>query len=120
MTDKSQRIQKAKTHFLGKDNHKKLNCAQAVAEAFRDVFSLSEEEFKSLESCGSGKAPDGLCGACHAACVLLKKKHPGQVSTCKEFLLTCASSTQCKEIRKLNKLSCLECVEKMAQFLNET
>ncbi len=40
----------------------KLNCAQAIAHAFDRGDLLAE-----MSACGSGNAPDGLCGALHCA-----------------------------------------------------
>ena len=47
--------------FLGQQNgYKHLNCAQAIAEAFRQEYNfLTEDTVKDFKKMGHGKAPNG-------------------------------------------------------------
>ena len=109
--------EKAKVLFLGQIGHKKHNCAQAVAAAFKEHCSITEALIESLGSYGSGKAPDGLCGALHAAKVLFEKHSPHIFIKCHKALVEAAGSAHCIDIRKNKRLSCLGCVEKIAEVI---
>jgi len=111
------RKEKAGKHFLNKDGHKKLNCAQSIIKAFHDAFGLSEQEVDSFAGFGGGRAPEGKCGAYYAACCLVSKKDPLQIAQLEQGFLDAAGSLKCKEVRKKGKLSCLGCVEKAAELL---
>jgi hypothetical protein len=49
----------------------RLNCAQAVLHAWREVAGDTSIALADLKPFGGGRAPDGLCGALRAA-----KVHP--------------------------------------------
>ena len=69
------RKEKARKHFLGKDGHAKLNCAQAVIKAYHDLFNVPAGEVDAFAGSGGGKAPEGKCGAYYAACHLVLKEN---------------------------------------------
>jgi hypothetical protein len=99
--------EKAKNHYLGKNGHRRLNCAQSVTAAFtEDQTALQEVAF-----CGGGNAPDGWCGAAHAATLLTKNK-----SSVEKTYIEKAGSVKCAEIRGNRKLSCVGCVELGAEL----
>jgi hypothetical protein len=100
--------------FRGKD---KLNCAQAVLKAFQSVFNISDVDIRLSASAGSGKAEGGVCGALHAARVILKDS-PFLLKIEREFEAR-AGSLLCREIRKLNKLPCRGCVALSAELLEQ-
>ena len=110
---------KAKAHFLGQPGHEKLNCGQTIINAFKEKFFLPEEEIFRFHGYGGGNAPGGHCGSFYAAKVILEKSYPDKLKECEEEFLSHAGSTKCKEIRALRKLTCLGCVEKAAQCLEE-
>ncbi len=105
-------------HYLGINESKKLNCAQAVIAGFKDKFSIGDETLAAFSSFGGGKAPDGYCGALYAARHILEKERLGEIEKCNETFIKAAGSTKCKEIRNLKKLSCVGCVEKAAEILD--
>ncbi|MCK9572038.1 MAG: C-GCAxxG-C-C family protein [Candidatus Omnitrophica bacterium] len=111
------RKEKAKNHFLGKDGHVKLNCAQSVIKAYHDHFGVPAEEVDRFAGFGGGKAPEGRCGAYYAALYLSAKKNQIKIDRLNEDFVRAAGSIKCKEIRSQRKLSCLGCVEKAADFL---
>ena len=108
--------QKAVDYYLNK-NTNNLNCAQAVISAFKEKFSLSEDSVGLFGSYGSGRAPGGECGAYYAAKFILNGKHQDKIRECEEMFLSHAGSTKCREVRQLNKLPCIGCIEKAAQFI---
>ncbi len=108
---------RAKNHFLGKNGHTKLNCAQSVIEAYRDLFNVSAEAVNVFAGWGGGKAPEGKCGAYYAACQLALKNNPLKLNQLEQDFIKAAGSLKCKEIRNQRKLSCLGCVEKAAELL---
>ncbi len=111
------RKEKAKNHFLGKDGQAKLNCAQSVIKAYYDLFHASAQEVDAFAAFGGGKAPEGRCGAYHAAWHLVLKKNPIKINQLEQDFINAAGSLKCKEIRSQRKLSCLGCVEKAADLL---
>ena len=48
----------------------RLNCAQSVLYAWRAVFGDTTITIPELKPVGAGRAPEGLCGAIYAACLL--------------------------------------------------
>lgn len=110
-------VEKAKAHYTAREGHKKLNCGQAVIAAFSQKHALSPEVVEIFASYGAGRAPEGECGALYAAKYILQKAHKAKITDCQKAFIAAAGSTKCKEIRKLNKLPCIGCVEKAAEFL---
>ena len=103
--------QKAKKHFLGQEQHERLNCADAILKAF---------DFDLKGHCrGGGLSPGGECGAYCAAKNILEQEHSEKLSEFENFFLKQAGSLDCREIRKKRSLSCLGCVEKAAEFIEQ-
>ena len=48
----------------------RVNCAQSVLHAWREVVGDTALAVADLKPAGAGRAPDGLCGAVYAACLL--------------------------------------------------
>ena len=78
------------------------NCAQAVAAAFEQQNLVDD-----MKSCGGGRAPEGRCGALHAALQLVDKEAYHEL--CREFKAR-AGSEYCHELKKELKFPCQECV----------
>jgi len=112
-------VKKAVSLFIGSDGNQRMNCAQAVAGAFRDKFGLSDEFMEKFIASGSGKAPDGVCGALYAAQVILDKVGNGKTIEAIKFFSEHAGSMYCAEIRKVRKVSCVGCVKKAASILDQ-
>jgi hypothetical protein len=112
-------VEKAKAHYIGKPGHRKLNCAQTIAHAFKDRFGLSEDDIEQLGASGGGRALEGQCGALYAAKVILEKAYTTRIQDCHDVLLASAGSIKCREIRAAKKLSCVGCVEKIAECIEK-
>ncbi len=97
----------------------KFNCAQAIA--YKWATSEHESESKALEfqKYGGGKAPEGACGALYAGLERLTGNSSAQESLKSRFNHS-ATSLACRDIRKINQLSCKGCVELVDNFLAET
>lgn len=108
--------EKAKENYL----RQRLNCAQAIVEAFKERFQLTDRELEKYLNYGGGGGPSGLCGAYAAAKDLLEKYHPERLPEFEKHFFDSAKSLKCGEIRKLRKLSCVGCVEKAAEFICAT
>lgn len=91
----------------------KYNCAQAVLKA----FDKNDDIVAEAKSYGGGRAEDGLCGALYAGLLLTENKDK-QIKL-KEFFKENAASLKCREIKKQQTLSCSQCVEIVAKFLEE-
>ena len=108
----------AKNHYLGQEGAKRLNCAQSIISAFKDKYDFDEKIIDSFWQFGSGRAPDGQCGAYYAAKYILENKR-ADIKTDKldQYFIEQAGSLVCHDIRKSKKLSCARCVEKSAEFI---
>ncbi|MCX5750984.1 MAG: C-GCAxxG-C-C family protein [Candidatus Saganbacteria bacterium] len=111
---------KAKNFYIGKEPGGRLNCAQSIIGAFKDHFNLKYEELRKYQSYGGGNAPGGECGAYAAAKDLLAKTHPEKLPDFEAFFKDVAGSLTCKEIRSIKKLSCIGCLDKAEEYLNQT
>ncbi len=85
---------------------KVYNCAQAVALAFG-----RDDLLGPMQSCGGGRAPDGLCGALYAALSVAPEDRSERIKT---SFQKATGSLLCREIRPAGKVSCLECVRAAA------
>ena len=85
------------------------NCAQAVAAG-----AGNEELANQMKSCGGGNAPEGRCGALHAALCLTKPENHDKLIA--EFVQQAASES-CKAIKSAEKpFPCAECVRLAAEL----
>ncbi len=109
-------VKKARQYFLG-ENGPRLNCAQAVIAACRELFQLPEEAINAHTGAGGGKAPNGYCGSLYAALYILEETRKDKLEECKNFFTTHTSALTCKEIRSRRKIPCVGCVEKATEFL---
>lgn len=91
------------------------NCAQAMVKH----FGGSEEDISRMKKMGSGRAPEGHCGALHGALFLLGDNQKAQKELTKKFAQQ-TGSPYCRAIRKINKTSCRQCVEIADCLLKKT
>jgi hypothetical protein len=90
---------------------KEYNCAQAVVKAFG-----RDDIVAPLKSCGGGRAEGGLCGALHAALLLLPEN---KREAMKEQFRDRVGSIFCRTIRQEGKTPCAECVRIAADLVAE-
>ena len=95
----------------------KLNCAQSVLRGFQEHLSVDEDQIAAAKQLGGGRAENGCCGALYAAWLLIREEEAKE-SIRLRFIAE-AGSDKCREIRKLGRLSCGECVELAAGLLLE-
>jgi hypothetical protein len=91
----------------------RLNCAQAVLHAWREVSGDTSIALADLRPFGGGRAPDGHCGALHAACLVA----PGQAEALKLNFAARLGSIYCRELRAAKVHSCETCVVQAAELL---
>jgi len=109
---------KAKNNYIGLDGCKKLNCAQSVLSAFKDDFNIEEDMLETFKNYGGGRAPNGVCGALYAVKYIMNQQQDeAKVEELEEYFLEHAGALECSNIRGLRKLSCVGCVEKSSEFL---
>lgn len=84
------------------------NCAQAVAAG-----AGREEMAADLAVCGGGRAPEGLCGALHAALLLVEAENHQAL---KDEFLAAAGALTCKDIKGSTHYPCVECVRLAADL----
>ena len=85
---------------------RKCNCAQAVAAGLG-----REDLLPGLASCGGGKAPEGRCGALHAAMLIAGETRAGDV---RAGFVAAAGSEFCRVLKQELKFPCVRCVETAA------
>ncbi len=88
----------------------RLNCAQAVLDAYQAVTGRHVAPVGDFKPFGGGRAPDGECGALHAACQCA----PESAAEIRAAFAAHAGTTLCRE---LDALPCEECVALSAQLL---
>ena len=91
----------------------RLNCAQSVLHAYQKVSGDTAIALSDMKPFGGGRAPEGVCGALHAACTLA----PDKAERLKTQFAAITGSVLCKEIRQANQHSCEVCVSESAQLL---
>ena len=108
--------------FLGQQNgYKRLNCAQAIAEAFRQEYDfLTEDTVKDFKKMGHGKAPNGECGMLFAAKYIFEKNNrPDKAKEFEKHFREFAGSTKCKELIKKKIPFCAKCINRTAAFIGQ-
>ena len=85
-----------------------VNCAQAVASGCGKPELAAE-----LSSCGGGRAPEGRCGALHAALLLVPQMRR---SALREAFVAALGSEFCRELKTVHHVPCERCVELAARL----
>ena len=99
----------AVSFFRGPDRN---NCAQAVLIAYASLTGVDPSCVQRFSRLGSGRAPEGECGALFAAKSMLADDSARQ--TLHDAFARAAGSAACREIRQRGRLSCKQCVETAA------
>ena len=92
------------------------NCAQSVALAWKDKKDPASAHADSFYSHGGGRAPEGLCGALHAARELAGAHGD---SLTEQFKQQANGHITCRDIRKNRVMPCTDCVSLAAKLLEE-
>ena len=99
----------ALAYFRGEHRY---NCAQAVLKAYALLVGLGDSCLDRFSRFGSGRAPEGECGALFAAKAILQD-HSAKQKTEEEFVHA-AGSKNCRDIRKSQRFTCEQCVQAAA------
>jgi hypothetical protein len=104
-----------KTHALAvfRKSPERLNCAQSVLHAWRVVTGDTSLALAKLKPFGGGRAPDGLCGALYAACLIV----PERTDALKQHFAARLDSVYCKELRTAKVHPCETCVAQATELL---
>jgi hypothetical protein len=97
-------------------NSRRGNCAQAVALAWKEKKDPSSAHSEQFAAYGGGRAPQGFCGALHAARELAGEH---QEKLTEQFKERTSGYTTCRDIRKNRVMPCTACVETAAEILEE-
>ncbi len=89
------------------------NCAQSVLHAIQEGGGQTALSLADFQRLGGGRAPDGLCGALHAACVLA----PARADQLKAQFAADLGSVYCRELRTARRHPCAACVAQAADLL---
>ena len=93
----------------------RLNCAQSVLKGFQAVFNIPEERIAEAKAHGGGRAESGRCGALHSALSLTEDNEVKLRMAC--AFSEVAGAESCREIKRIGKLKCADCVKLAAQLL---
>ena len=104
-------IQKSLNAF----KQEKLNCAQSVFRGFQEKKGIQDDFVHAAKALGGGRAPEGRCGALHAALELTAC--PVAKDRLTNAFIEKAGSEKCREIKKLGKLTCADCIQLAAEEL---
>jgi hypothetical protein len=107
-------VDTARNFFLGKNGYPRKNCAEAVKFAAQERHGI--EHNGDLSACGSGRAPDGLCGACYAVYSIINSENRIKAAEFLDHFNSKAGSIKCREIRSARITSCIRCVEIAAEY----
>jgi hypothetical protein len=104
-----------KEHALAvfRKDPERLNCAQSVLHAWREVSGDTTLALADLKPFGGGRAPEGLCGALHAACLIA----PAKADQLKTHFAARMGSLYCKELRAAKVHPCEACVAQSAELI---
>jgi hypothetical protein len=91
----------------------RLNCAQAVLYAWREVSGDTAIALTDLKPFGGGRAPGGVCGALYAACLIGSER----ADALKQSFAAQLGSVYCKELRAAKVHPCEACVAQAAELL---
>lgn len=96
---------------------RQANCAQSVAQAWREKTGQDRQANEPLSGYGHGRCPDGTCGALYAAKLIAGPERAAQI----ELVFTQASGglTTCRDIRAGRVMACADCVSTAAKALSE-
>lgn len=109
---------KAKNNYFGFGGSRRMNCAEAIMDAFKETFNIDEKTAAQFSAFGGGRAPEGVCGAYFAAKTLLEKNGEYEkINELQKVFTEKAGSLKCKEIKSGRKLPCAECVCCCAEYL---
>ncbi len=89
------------------------NCAQAVCAAWNQYHDTNHD-VDEFQKCGGGRAPEGMCGALHAARTLAGERAELVITS---FRQTAGGEIRCRNIRGQGGISCLDCVGEAANLL---
>lgn len=96
---------------------RQANCAQSVAQAWREKTGQNDQEHEHLSGYGHGRSPDGTCGALQAAKLIAGPERAVQIELA--FTLASGGLTTCRDIRARRAMACAECVSTAAKALSE-
>ena len=91
----------------------RLNCAQSVLYAWREVSGDISIPLADVKPFGGGRAPDGLCGALHTACLVASD----QAEALKQNFAARLGSLYCKDLRAAKVHPCETCVTQATDLL---
>jgi len=111
--------EKAYNHFTGRNGCRRLNCAQTIAEIFKDKFYfITENTISDFKKKGSGKAAGGECGMVYAAKFILENSGShDDVAEFEKFFIELAGSLKCSHIIKKKREFCNLCIKETAAYL---
>ncbi len=107
-------MKKPSDFFHGEKNY---NCAQSVLACFQDEFQLSDEKIQSLQSFGGGRAPEGRCGALHAALELVED--PIRKAALIRDFINEAGAPDCRTLKTVLHYPCAACVDMAAELVKK-
>jgi hypothetical protein len=88
----------------------RLNCAQAILHAHQTVRGCSIAPIADFKPFGSGRAPEGECGALYAAC----RVAPHAAESMRAAFVARMGTKLCRDLKAF---ACQDCVAMAAELL---
>jgi len=93
-----------------------FNCAQTVLDAWQNATGRQVAPVAEFKAFGGGRAPEGECGALHAACLCA----PEAADSMRAAFARRAGSGHCLTLKRELHFPCAECVGLAAELLEAT
>lgn len=94
----------------------KHNCAQAIANKWKELFEDEETIVDQMKANGGGRAPEGLCGAIYAAMQAVPADKRDDLLKAFEQRV---GQRNCLDIKKVAKVPCVTCINVADELLEE-
>ncbi|MBI9063770.1 MAG: C-GCAxxG-C-C family protein [Marinilabiliaceae bacterium] len=95
-----------------------FNCAQAIVYKWSEVEVISSLKVADFKRSGSGRAPDGACGALYGALALFEGNTEQQKRLKSEFEAAIGSPL-CRTIRKEKMATCRHCIDVADEWVEQ-
>lgn len=94
----------------------RLNCAQVLVYKWCEQNNISDLKVSDLMGLGSGRAPEGMCGALYAAQRIFSEDQNTQLILKEKFVYEFGSFS-CNTIRSNKEIDCQTCIDYMDESI---
>ncbi len=107
-----------KASSLYRNPNYRLNCAQVLVYKWCECNGVSNLMVDDLRGLGSGRAPDGMCGALYGAIRIFEGDEIIQDQLSQTFKLTIGECS-CKGVSQKSDFNCHQCIDVMDEAIEK-